>query len=182
MSETHYTKGQATDKLANLTADEWTKAFIYAKFILKHSREPMSYEDLVDEAVARTLEGRRKWKIGMDGPSHLFGAMKSILSSWNKTARLKQRVFVNVTALVSETDYDLGMSHSDLVSRLSTAAEALLSDGNLSETEDHVLSGLLAGDDPESILQGTGLGADEYHQAVLSLVGKMGSGDQDDGG
>lgn len=182
MSETHFNTEQAAEKLARLNADEWAKAFIYAKFILRRSREQVTFEELVDEAVARTLEGRRKWKIGLDGPTHLFGAMKSILNSWNKTALLKQSVFVNVASLVPETDYDLGMSHSDLVSRMSSVAEELLADGNLSEVEDQVLSGLLSGEDMESILQGVGLGIDEYRRVILSLVGKVGSEDQNDGG
>lgn len=157
------------------------KAFIYAKFILKRSRERMDYEELIDEAVARTLDGRRKWKKGLDGPSHLFGAMKSILNSWNKTALLKQSIFVNVAPIIPDSDYDFGVSHSDLVNRLSAAGDELLGGGSLTEVEDQVLSGLLAGRDAESILQGIGLGMDEYHQTVLSLVGKMGSEDTADG-
>lgn len=174
MTATHYSREEAVRRVAALTQDEWRKTFIYAQFLLKRSKEKLAFEELVDEAVARTLEGRRQWKIGMDGPSHFFGAMKSILNSWNRSAAFRQSVIINISAMIPETDYSFGDGHDELVERISEAAEGLITDGNLNEHEEQVLSALLSGEPTDSILHELGLGVDEYKHTVAVLVGKIG--------
>jgi len=39
-------------------------------------------KDLLEEATIATVEGRRRWKEGVDFFQHLIGAMRSISSSW----------------------------------------------------------------------------------------------------
>lgn len=50
---------------------------------LKLGRSP---EDLLQEAVTRTLSGERSWKRGISFVFHLDQAMRSICSSWRKSA------------------------------------------------------------------------------------------------
>jgi hypothetical protein len=50
---------------------------------LKLGRSP---EDLIQEAITRTLSGERSWKRGISFVFHLDQAMRSICSSWRKSA------------------------------------------------------------------------------------------------
>lgn len=45
-----------------------------------------SSEDLVNEAIALTLGGKRPWRVKVDIKTHLQGCMQSIVSGWYKTA------------------------------------------------------------------------------------------------
>ncbi len=47
---------------------------------------PRNQEDLVAEAVARTLSGSRKWRRGVDFRYHLVQTMRSIASQWTRRA------------------------------------------------------------------------------------------------
>lgn len=173
MAATHFSKEEATQKLAELTRDDWLKSHIFAKFILKHSKADLRFEELVDEAVARTLEGRRRWKIGLDGPTHLFGAMKSILSSWNKSEGKRRKVLVNISSVMPEGDFGLGEADEEMIEILSSAAEHLIANGNLSDVEAELLSGLMAGEDAFTVTQRVGMAAEEYRQMILSLMDKI---------
>lgn len=42
------------------------------------------WKDLVSEAITRTLDGRRTWKKSVPFDTHLYGAMRSIASSWEQ--------------------------------------------------------------------------------------------------
>ncbi len=55
---------------------------------LKLGRSP---EDLLQEAITRTLSGERSWKKGISFVFHLDQAMRSICSSWRKSASRAER-------------------------------------------------------------------------------------------
>lgn len=44
-------------------------------------------DDLVSEAIVRTTGGQRRWKVGVDLMRHLREAMRSIVDSWDRSAR-----------------------------------------------------------------------------------------------
>ena len=48
-------------------------------------------EDLLQEAITRTLSGERSWKKGISFVFHLDQAMRSICSSWRKSASRAER-------------------------------------------------------------------------------------------
>jgi DNA-directed RNA polymerase specialized sigma24 family protein len=175
MAATHLTTQEATKHLAALTDDEWRRVYIFAKFLLKHSREDYRYQELVDEAVARTLAGRRRWKIGMNGPAHLFGAMKSILSSWNKSAKRRGNLLVSISDISPETEFEPGESYEDMIAALASRAAQLIERGVLGQVESKMLSGFLAGEDANVIAQQAGLSAKECRQVILSLINMIGS-------
>ncbi len=46
-----------------------------------------SPDELLDEAVTRSLSGERRWRVGMDPLPSLLGIMRSTASSWRKAKR-----------------------------------------------------------------------------------------------
>ena len=52
------------------------------------------HKDLLNEAITRTLEGKRTWaKDKVDFPGHLIGAMQSISSGWADSCAPKEAAF-----------------------------------------------------------------------------------------
>lgn len=46
--------------------------------------DPRRDEDLLQEAITKTLSGERRWRKGISLFAHLYGAMMSIASNWAK--------------------------------------------------------------------------------------------------
>lgn len=71
--------------------------------------DTISADDLINEALARTLAGDRAWRDDLPLRTQLIGTMKSVLSAWRKARARKPEVQWNeaVDALVLDVDGDM---------------------------------------------------------------------------
>lgn len=71
--------------------------------------DTISADDLVNEALARTLAGDRAWRDDLPLRTQLIGTMKSVLSAWRKARARKPEVQWNeaVDELVLDGDGDM---------------------------------------------------------------------------
>lgn len=80
-----------------LTKADLTRLFRYAGWLVKFSpgawRDFQTAEELVNEAIVRTLEGKRKWTATTPFVKHLFGVMKSCVFHSAHGARARRERF-----------------------------------------------------------------------------------------
>lgn len=71
--------------------------------------DTISADDLINEALARTLAGDRAWRDDLPLRTQLIGTMKSVLSAWRKARARKPEVQWNeaVDELVLDGDGDM---------------------------------------------------------------------------
>ncbi|PZR74040.1 MAG: hypothetical protein DI537_46205 [Stutzerimonas stutzeri] len=71
--------------------------------------DTISADDLINEALARTLSGDRAWRDDLPLRTQLIGTMKSVLSAWRKARARKPEVQWNeaVDELVLDGDGDM---------------------------------------------------------------------------
>ena len=144
---------------------------------LKFGRSP---GDLLQEAITRTLSGERSWKKGISFVFHLDEAMRSICSSWRKSATRAERY--GASELPASARLGL-MDENDTVLEQAPSHEADLEDelGAKQEVEritnqfadDKIASEVLAGwkmelDGPE-IQELSGISEKEYRAAVRRI-------------
>jgi len=72
--------------------------------------DTISAEDLVNEALARTLAGDRAWRDDLTLRTQLISTMKSVLSAWRKARARNPEVQWNIAADALILDGDSDMS------------------------------------------------------------------------
>jgi len=86
--------------------------------------ETLSWADVLQEAIARALDGSRKWPSGVPLLAFLSGVMRSICDDhWRRTAR-EARVIVRSTDAVDTGAEEASAGHPD-PERVLAAAQAL---------------------------------------------------------
>ncbi len=80
--------------LQALTEADYDRLWSFAQArILRIGRaaDGRDHEDLLGEALRRTLDGRRRWYQRVSIVDHLFGAMRSVSSHWAESFATEQR-------------------------------------------------------------------------------------------
>lgn len=171
MAGSHYSAVEARQKIKALLPHEWHKVVVYSRFLITRSRTPRDPTELQDEAVLRTIDGRRRWKIGMDGPSHLFGVMKSILHSWNKADVHAETAISKITSMEEHVrDVEIGDSDAHLAAELRQGLERLQNDKKLNSDERAVVTALLKQESHEGIISLLSNDTSRYKRILRSLA------------
>jgi DNA-directed RNA polymerase specialized sigma24 family protein len=91
-------KAATPDEIAaaveGLTAEDTLKLDHYARFRIKRigrAADTRDHDDLLAEALRKTLDGDRSWNKDVTFPVHLLGAMWSISSHWAEAFANEQR-------------------------------------------------------------------------------------------
>jgi hypothetical protein len=77
-----------------LAAEDTLRLDRYSRFRITRigrAADTRDHDDLLAEALRKTLEGDRSWNKDVTFPAHLFGAMWSISSHWAETFANEQR-------------------------------------------------------------------------------------------
>ena len=80
VSAAAYSQAEVAPALRGLTVEQKTAVVKIAKVYAR--RTIYGYEDLVQEAFTRVLDGRREWPVGVDVVQFLCGVMRSIAWDW----------------------------------------------------------------------------------------------------
>ena len=92
ISPPHKAAGKSWRRWDNFSTADILRLRSAAKFLvagLGHSGRGESWEDLLQEAILRSLAGERKWPSQLAFRTFLMGAMRSIASSWAKRTPLE---------------------------------------------------------------------------------------------
>ena len=126
------------------------------------------WEDILNEALVRALDGRRKCKKDLSVIVFLDGAMRSIVNSWNKAS--KTTPTANAAQLYTDTDegQELTIDHppdNSTPDMIMEAQEMLDKFEALFEGDDEALMVLMGQQDdlpPDEIQELTGLDKTQY--------------------
>jgi DNA-directed RNA polymerase specialized sigma24 family protein len=125
-------------------------------------RRGETWEDLLQEAVVRSLAGSRKWPTEVDVKTFLIGTMRSIVSSWVKQAPAE---------MVSEHEIQLrskGAPASDLMAGADLLGN-IRSQLSADETDLRIFECMLRGlKGPETAAQ-VGISLSQYQSAVKRI-------------
>jgi DNA-directed RNA polymerase specialized sigma24 family protein len=73
---------EALKAIQSLTASEKAALLKIAKAYARSRKTKYDHEDLLQEAIVRVLEGRRKWPTGVPFMAFMCGAMRGIAWDW----------------------------------------------------------------------------------------------------
>ncbi|MFM0628408.1 hypothetical protein [Paraburkholderia xenovorans] len=99
-NESRLSKREVEEELQKLSEADWTRAEIYAGF-LSRSLAGCDGNDLLQMAIEKFLNMRRRWPRGLEPLKALFGAMRSISSNELKK---ETKGPIDTFAVVSTTD------------------------------------------------------------------------------
>jgi hypothetical protein len=172
--KTHYTRDEAEQRLRALTNDEIDRATLYSEQISGYAKGAYDPRELLDDAYVRTLDGTRQWKVGMQGPEHLYGVMHSVQSSWLKRdKRAKKGTKALKTSLKVEEQELAGEWPVEQLVDLQQSAQDVLKSGKLTQLEADVLKGFVAGLEPKVIMSSCGIDSKRYVEILLSLSARL---------
>ena len=110
--------------LVALSSADLLRLSALARLWTRGMPETLSWADVLQEAVARALDGSRKWPLGVPILAFLSGVMRSICDDhWRHEAR-EARVIVRSTEAADARADEVGTSHPD-PERVVAAAQAL---------------------------------------------------------
>lgn len=171
MSKTHYDKEEACRLLQGLSQADKNKAMAYAGVISSLASGEFEPEELFYEALTRTMEGRRKWKKSMGVAEHLFGAMRSIQSSWLKSQKRGRVANVRYLYELRTSTEDLAEEYSEeMLAKMLQRAGELLNANILNDKQLCALRSLVEGQAPGDILANCGLSEDEYDSLLRACL------------
>lgn len=171
MSKTHYDREEACQRLREMTQADKNKAMAYAGVVSSLARGEFEPEDLFYEAINRTMEGRRNWKRSMGVAEHLYGAMRSIQSSWLKSQKRGHLARVRYLHELRTGVEDLGDDYpEEMLTYMSERAHELLNSDILSEKQVRALRSLIKGEAPGDILANCGLSKEEYDSLIKACI------------
>ena len=116
--------------LQALTEADYGRLWSFAKARILRiggAADGRNHEDLLAEAVRRTLDGQRRWYQRVNIVEHLFGAMRSVSSHWAETYASEQRQGRDhlLDTLDARTDLPLAMSEAPNPERAIVASDLL---------------------------------------------------------
>jgi hypothetical protein len=76
--EDYYTIKEAIDAIRNLSGKDYIKLSLIARFFIRSRHiSNIEPENLLHDAIAKTIDGRRRWKKGISIIKHLDRNMES---------------------------------------------------------------------------------------------------------
>ncbi len=186
----HHTADEVDRAISKLTAGDLGRLKTAARtWVRGFGLDPEVHgaDDLVSEAMFRTVQGRRRWQVGVELPRHLITVMRSIAESWRKGAGRRAAAAaaeVRENLLIGagfETEADAGEDASPVTSapsRVPGALRLLLGDEQLQPLLRHfagdeevraVLHGWWWGWNGPEIQESSGLSKRQYRAAALRI-------------
>ena len=165
-NEDFFSVDEAEAAIYGLTAGEIMKLRLYARATLNLLPADLTEDDLIDEAITRTLEGSRNWNRKLGLVQHLFGVMKSLACDHRRTS----------TSIVQTAAIELDDApETELVTPQATETSSIIENQQLIEhffrifSNDpntlHVLEGLLLGESKSETATKRNIRDNEYASA-----------------
>lgn len=163
VSPSHRTTREIREAVEQLSTADALRLRSAAKFLtagLGESRRGESWEDLLQEAILRSLVGDRKWPYHLDFRTFLIGAMRSIASSWAKRTPLER-----VSEFESFSNAD-SIINSVATNALVDAVTKQLGDDEIAV---RILDSMMTGMNGRQIIEHLGLTALQYQSAAKRI-------------
>ncbi|CAA0113986.1 Uncharacterised protein [Halioglobus japonicus] len=147
------------------------KQFAHARLVFCSSE--LSADELISEAVARSLEETRRWNLNLTIVQHLIGVMRSLAGDQRRTSQAKtDRLAGDVVCQQMVTIEDRSVDFTEIVhgqALLSVIFNAFHDDGHSMK----VLEGMLEGETRQEIMSKSRLSEQEYGAARKRITRKM---------
>lgn len=159
--------------IADLTAEEVIKLRLYARYRLIFRSHELTEDELISEAVVRTLDGIRRWNKKLGVLEHLIGAMRSIAGDQRRSKQAKSEIIVEDVECArpdepEEISSDAGVS-LESEQTVSAIFEAFEGDYHSSL----VIQGIINGEKRREALARTDMSEKEYGAARKRIVRKL---------
>lgn len=176
-AKTAATLEEAAAALQALTEADYARLSSFARTrILRIGRaaDQRDHEDLLSEALGRTLDGRRSWYQPMSIVDHLFGAMRSVSSHWAETFATEQRTGRDqlLDTLDARTDLLHEKNEAPNPERAALASDQLRRVRHLFEDDplaDTIIDGWEDGLDGPTICEVAEVDARTFHSKVRAI-------------
>ncbi len=166
---------ESESAIANLEPREVILLRQYAHIRLVFNTRELSEDELISEALSRTLNGDRRWNLKLTIVQHLIGVMRSIASDQRRKTSSKTEVVIS--------DLDYGNDLTPFEAADSTDEAAQIENKNVVETiftlfegdsdSTMVLKGLLLGEKPSQTISKAGLSEKAYGSARKRITRKV---------
>lgn len=156
--------------IASLEQSDVIKLRLYARAKLVFNSRELSEDELISEALARTLNGDRRWNTSLTIVQHLIGAMKSIASDQRRTKSAKVEVLIGEDQASYEVE-----TNSDPATLIDNqiAVETIFKSFQNDNDTLLVLKGLLAGEKRSETIFKTSLSGLNYGAARKRITRKV---------
>ena len=163
----------AEKSIADLSAEEVIKLRLFARHTLVFGLHELAEDELISEALVRTLDGTRRWNKKLGIVEHLMGVMKSIASDQRRTKRTK----VEVLSADPERS-NAGESEEACVDESSSleSEQVISAILKIFSDDDHsklVIQALIEGEKRRETLVKTGMSENEYGAARKRILRKV---------
>lgn len=172
-------KAATPDEIAaaveTLTPEETLKLDRYARFRIKRigrAADTRDHDDLLAEALRKTLDGDRRWNKDVTFSVHLLGAMWSLSSHWAETFANEQRTGRAQISDRNDARTELAGVVDEVAERNAVAQEtleqvrALFADDALAS---NIVAGWEDGLDPAEIREMLGVGKTIFDSKVRAI-------------
>jgi len=144
----HHPPEEARQALASLQDADKSALMKVAKIYARTRQTRYDHDDLLHEAIARTLEGSRKWPIGVPFVAFICGVMRGIAWDWRNTAVAAE---VEELAAGGEGSVSAGIDAKKLI--------ALFADDPIAQ---QLVIGMMEGARGEELWESTGIKKVDY--------------------
>lgn len=159
--------------IAGLAPTEVVQLRRFARARLVFCSRELSEDELISEALARSLEDRRQWNRKLNIVQHLIGVMRSIAGDQRRTRQAKSELLsedvVCPAELVIDDDTVEITDVLDTEAVLSVIFSTFQDDGHSMM----ILEGLLEGEKRQKVMSKSGMSEKEYGAARKRITRKM---------
>ncbi|MFK5949118.1 MAG: hypothetical protein QM500_10175 [Methylococcales bacterium] len=156
--------------IAELNQSDVIKLRLYARAKLVFNSRELSEDELISEALARTLKGDRRWNTNLTIVQHLIGTMKSIASDQRRTKSAEVEVLIGEDQASYEVETN---SDPTILIDNQVAVETIFKTFQSDNESLIVLKGLLAGEKRSETISKTSLSDLNYGAARKRITRKV---------
>ncbi|PWK49886.1 hypothetical protein [Pleionea mediterranea] len=170
-----YSVEHAASAIENLTVKDVLKLRLFIRARLFVGSRELTEDELISEAVSRTLEGVRRWNGKYTIVQHLIGVIKSISSDQRRKKGAQVEVMVedlgSEMALIESTVSDSDNNTFDMLHHQKTI-EAIFNEFKCDEVVRSVLTGCLNGENRAETIISANLSEKQYDAAKKRITRK----------
>jgi len=163
---------EVEEAVGRLTPVEIVQLRQFARARLVFSDRELSEDELISEALARSLEGTRHWNRKLNIVQHLIGVMRSLAGDQRRTRQAKSEILAEDVGCSEEFIADETIEITDILDTetiLSVIFRTFQDDGHSMI----ILKGLLEGEKRQETMSRSGLSEREYGAARKRITRRM---------
>ena len=168
-----YSLVDAESAISGLEPDDLIKLRLFARSKLVFKSLELTEDELISEALTRTLEGARRWNKDLGILEHLIGTMRSIATDQRRTKQVKAEILTE--DVESQTENALETVYPD-ASALLESEQSISIIFKAFEEDNHaavLIQGLFDGEKRRETLARTRMSEKEYGAARKRIFRKL---------